>query len=78
MLSATHRILRGVEWRGDDDARFDAALASLGLTPARAVFLSHFGGMMLASLYTHLEALDQPLDVRAAWREVSTSTAAAA
>jgi len=28
-------------------------------------------GLMLASLYAHLEALDVPLDVRAAWTDVS-------
>ncbi|MBM4394047.1 MAG: hypothetical protein FJ090_23210 [Deltaproteobacteria bacterium] len=30
-------------------------------------------GLMLASLYAHLEQLEVPLDVRAAWGEVSTS-----
>lgn len=94
---------------GGDEARFDVALAALGLTPAREVFLGHFGGdqtavrfsglhfrqtfhaafaacraagsrihpdfvpmgLMLASMYAHLEALDVPLDVRAAWRDVA-------
>lgn len=101
---------------GDDGTRFDAALTTLGLTPARAVFLDHFGadqagvrfsvahfrqtfhaafvacrdagtrihpdflpmGLMLASLYAHLEALDVALDVRTAWRDVAASAAVAA
>ncbi len=100
----------------DNDARFDRALGALGLRPARAVFLAHFGGdttavrfaqahfretfhaafvacrnggsqihpdflpmgLMLASLYAHLEPLDLPLDVRAAWRAASSPIAAAA
>jgi hypothetical protein len=107
--SAVHNLYAG--FYGDDRARFDAALAALGLTPARAAFLDHFGGdptsvrfsalhfrgtfhgafvacrdagtqihpdflpmgMMLSSLYAHLEALDVPLDVQAAWRDVEAS-----
>jgi hypothetical protein len=98
---------------GADDARFDEALATLGLTPARAVFVAHFGGeqtavrfsvahfrqtfhaafvacrdagtqihpdfvpmgLMLASLYAHLEPLDVRLDVRAAWRDSASVVA---
>jgi hypothetical protein len=112
--SAVHDLYAG--FYGENDARFDAALAVLGLTPARAVFLAHFGGdqtavrfsgvhfrqtfhaafvacrnagsrihpdflpmgLMLASLYAHLEALDVPLDVRAAWRDVASAAAIAA
>lgn len=109
--AAVHGLYAG--FYGDDDDRFDAALAALGLTPAREVFLAHFGGdqtavrfsavhfrqtfhaafvacrdadsqihpdfvpmgLMLASLYAHLEPLDVPLDVRAAWRDVASAAA---
>lgn len=107
--TAVHDLYAG--FYGDDGARFDAALAALGLTPARAVFLDHFGGdatavrfsavhfrqtfhgafvacrdggtqihpdflpmgLMLASLYAHLEPLDVPLDVQAAWHDMAAS-----
>lgn len=99
------RDLYGGFYTGDD-ARFDAAVARLSLTPARDVFLAHFGhgdqrevvfrratfvqtfhdafvacrdagvslhgnflalGLYLATLYEHLERLDLPFDVRAAY-----------
>ncbi len=112
--TAVHDLYAG--FYGDDGARFDAALGALGLTPARTVFLAHFGGdptaarfsashfratfhgafvacrdagtqihpdflpmgLMLASLYAHLEPLDLPLDVQAAWRDVAAAAAIAA
>lgn len=111
---AVHDLYAG--FYGGDDRRFDAALETLGLTPARLVFLAHFGGdqtavrfsaahfrhtfhaafvacreagtrvhpdflpmgLMLASLYAHLEALDVALDVSAAWRDVSAPAPMAA